>query len=101
AGAVVLRRGEPDEHGAVLFVNIASDGAQEELITVPDRQSHFTMQGQAVYRQAAASMSHAARDVMATVGWAVEDVDWLSAIRRTSGYSRPSPPASALRRIGL
>ena len=35
------------------------------------------MQGQAVYRQAAASMSHAARDVMATVGWAVEDVDWF------------------------
>lgn len=77
AGAVVLRRGEPHEHGAVLDVHIGSDGSQEELITVPDRRSHFTMQGQAVYRQAVASMSDMARRAMTTVGWSVEDVDWF------------------------
>jgi 3-oxoacyl-[acyl-carrier-protein] synthase III len=75
AGAVVLRRGEPHEHGAVLGVTIGSDGSQEELITVPDRRSHFTMQGQSVYRQAVASMSAEALKIMTTVGWAVEDVD--------------------------
>lgn len=77
AGAVVLRRGEPDEHGAVLTVNIGSDGTGEELITVADRQSHFTMQGQAVYRQAVVSMADSASRAMADVGWTVEDVDWF------------------------
>lgn len=77
AGAVVLRRGEPDEHGAVLQVSIGSDGTQEELITVVDRQSHFTMQGQAVYRQAVVSMADSASGAMADVGWKVEDVDWF------------------------
>ena len=77
AGAVVLRRGEPDEQGAVLTVNIGSDGTQEELITVPDRQSYFTMQGQAVYRQAVVTMADSSSRAMAEVGWAVEDVDWF------------------------
>jgi 3-oxoacyl-[acyl-carrier-protein] synthase-3 len=75
AGAVVLRRGGPDEHGAVLKVTIGSDGTQEELITVADRQSHFTMQGQAVYRQAVVSMADSASRAMADVGWTVGDVD--------------------------
>ena len=77
AGAVVLRRGEPDEHGAVLTVSIGSDGTQEDLITVPDAQSHFTMQGQAVYRQAVVTMADSASRAMADVGWTVEDVDWF------------------------
>jgi 3-oxoacyl-[acyl-carrier-protein] synthase-3 len=77
AGAVVLRRGEPDEHGAVLKVNIGSDGTQEELITVTDRQSYFTMQGQTVYRQAVVTMAESATRAMADVGWKVEDVDWF------------------------
>jgi 3-oxoacyl-[acyl-carrier-protein] synthase-3 len=77
AGAVVLRRGEPDEHGAVLGVDIASDGAGEDLIIVPDRDSHFTMQGQAVYRQAVAAMSDAALRMTSAVGWSVDDVDWI------------------------
>ena len=77
AGAVVLRRGEPDEDGAVLHVEIGSDGTQEELITVPDRESHFTMQGQAVYRQAVASMAETSTRAMTTVGWSVDDLDWF------------------------
>ena len=77
AGAVVLRRGESDEPGAVLGVSIGSDGSQEDLITVVDRQSHFTMQGQAVYRQAVVSMADSASRAMADVGWTVDDVDWF------------------------
>jgi 3-oxoacyl-[acyl-carrier-protein] synthase III len=77
AGAVVLRRGEDYEPGAVLGVSIGSDGSQEDLITVVDRQSHFTMQGQAVYRQAVVSMADSASRAMADVGWTVDDVDWF------------------------
>ena len=77
AGAVVLRRGTPDEQGAVLAVNIGSDGTQEDLITVLDRLSHFTMQGPTVYRQAVVSMADNASRAMADVGWTVEDVDWF------------------------
>ena len=77
AGAVVLRRGEPHEQGAVLDVTIGSDGTQEELITVPVGQPHFTMQGQTVYRQAVASMSAEAVKAMEAVGWSVDDVDWF------------------------
>jgi 3-oxoacyl-[acyl-carrier-protein] synthase-3 len=77
AGAVVLRRGTADEHGAVVGVDIASDGAQEELIIVPDRDSHFAMQGQTVYREAVAAMSDAARRMIRSAGWSVDDVDWL------------------------
>lgn len=77
AGAVVLRRGEAGEHGAVLDVGIGSDGSQEDLITVPDNRSHFTMQGPTVYRQAVASMSDGARRAMTAVGWTVDDVDWF------------------------
>jgi 3-oxoacyl-[acyl-carrier-protein] synthase III len=77
AGAVVLRRGEQDEPGAVLGVSIGSDGSQEDLITVVDRQSQFTMQGQAVYRQAVVSMADSASRAMADVGWTVDDVDWF------------------------
>jgi 3-oxoacyl-[acyl-carrier-protein] synthase III len=77
AGAVVLRRGEDYEPGAVLGVSIGSDGSQEDLITVVDRQSHFTLHGQAVYRQAVVSMADSASRAMADVGWTVDDVDWF------------------------
>ena len=35
------------------------------------------MQGQAVYRQAVARRSEDALDIMSTVGWTAEDVDWF------------------------
>ena len=77
AGAVVLRRGEPGEQGAVLGVSIGSDGTQEDLITVPAAQPYFTMQGQTVYRQAVVGMAESASRAMADVGWTVDDVDWF------------------------
>jgi 3-oxoacyl-[acyl-carrier-protein] synthase-3 len=77
AGAVVLRRGEPGEQGAVLGVSIGSDGTQEDLITVPASQPYFTMQGQTVYREAVVGMAESASRAMADVGWTVDDVDWF------------------------
>lgn len=73
AGAVVLRAGEADEPGALLAVELGSDGAFAELITV--RDGWFTMQGQAVYRHAVTRMTGAAHDVLARTGWAPGDVD--------------------------
>jgi 3-oxoacyl-[acyl-carrier-protein] synthase-3 len=73
AGAVVLRAGEADEPGAVLNVELGSDGALTELITV--RDGWFAMQGQAVYRHAVTRMAGAARDVLTRTGWRPEDVD--------------------------
>jgi 3-oxoacyl-[acyl-carrier-protein] synthase-3 len=73
AGAVVLRAGEADEPGALLAVELGSDGALADLITV--RDGWFAMQGQAVYRQAVTRMAGAARDVLARTGWQPEDVD--------------------------
>ena len=61
----------------MLTVSIGSDGTQEDLITVADRQSHFTMQGQTVYRQAVVTMADSASRALADVGWTVEDVDWF------------------------
>jgi 3-oxoacyl-[acyl-carrier-protein] synthase III len=77
AGAIVLRRGTADEPGAVLDVHLGSDGNQEDLITVPDRNSYFTMQGQTVFRQAVVRMAECATRAMGEVGWTVEDVDWF------------------------
>ncbi|MGW4215267.1 beta-ketoacyl-ACP synthase 3 [Lentzea sp. NPDC004789] len=72
AGAVVLRAGEADEPGALLAVELGSDGALADLITV--RDGWFAMQGQAVYRQAVTRMAGAARAVLARTGWQPEDV---------------------------
>lgn len=89
AGAVVLKAGEPDDAGAVHAVELGSDGALADLITVraggsrqPDRGNAedpadlwFSLQGQAVYRHAVTRMTDAARNVLKKAGWTIEDVD--------------------------
>ncbi|MFD8493130.1 beta-ketoacyl-ACP synthase III [Amycolatopsis sp. NPDC059657] len=89
AGAVVLRAGEADEPGALHTVELGSDGALADLITIraggsrhPGRDEvidqadlWFAMRGQAVYRHAVTRMADAARAAMARVGWAPGDVD--------------------------
>lgn len=89
AGAIVLRAGTRDEPGALLDVELGSDGTLEDLITVraggsrhPDRTRPvdpadlwFAMQGQAVYRHAVTTMAKTARTVLDRTGWRVEDVD--------------------------
>lgn len=89
AGAVVLRAGDADEPGALLAVQLGSDGELADLITVraggsrqPDRANPadpadlwFSMRGQAVYRHAVRRMAGAAQDVLRRVGWDVTDID--------------------------
>ncbi|MFC4943700.1 beta-ketoacyl-ACP synthase III [Pseudonocardia sp. GCM10023141] len=88
AGAVVLRGAELGEDGAILDIELGSDGAMENLIIVPGGGSRrpasddpadafFTMQGQSVYRHAVGFMTAATRSVLARVGWAPGDVDWF------------------------
>lgn len=77
AAAVVLSPGDAGDPGAVLAVDLGSDGTQQDLITVADRQSSFTMQGQAVYRQAVSAMANATRTVVDRIGWSVDDLDWF------------------------
>ncbi|SER89799.1 3-oxoacyl-[acyl-carrier-protein] synthase III [Lentzea xinjiangensis] len=92
AGACVLRAGRSDEPGAVLGVELGSDGGLRELIIVPDGGSrqrsagdsaatvsgkYFSMQGKAVYKHAVRRMTQATLDVLDRVGWSVQDVDLL------------------------
>lgn len=75
AGAVVLRRGQAWEQGALLGFDLGSDGASWDAIHVPgkheqpDGERWFTMRGRAVYLSAIERMSASARKVM-------EDCDW-------------------------
>ncbi|GAA2858548.1 beta-ketoacyl-ACP synthase III [Pseudonocardia halophobica] len=85
AGAAVLRAGgartghAPTVHDIVL----GSDGGQEDLIITPGGGSRepgsderwFTMQGQAVYRQAVDRMTGSTREILDRTGWAVDEVD--------------------------
>lgn len=75
AGAVVLRRGEASEPGAVGPVVLGSDGTGRDLISVED--GYFQMRGRAVFRQAVERMAQAARAAAGSVGWPVAEVDRL------------------------
>jgi 3-oxoacyl-[acyl-carrier-protein] synthase-3 len=92
AGAVVLRRGSPDERGAIGPVMLGSDGERAHLITVEaggsrqrsqgtaagERAGYFQMQGREVYRHAIERMSAAATDALDAAGWRLDDVDRLA-----------------------
>jgi 3-oxoacyl-[acyl-carrier-protein] synthase-3 len=91
AGAVVLRRGNIDEPGALLAFDLGSDGDLTDLITVRaggskyplsvgqavTEEHRFTMQGRAVYRQATRWMTASANAVLAKVGWQPGELDWF------------------------
>ncbi|MEU9054297.1 beta-ketoacyl-ACP synthase III [Streptomyces sp. NPDC048384] len=93
AGAVVLRRGDPDEPGALGPSVLGSDGSLRELITVqaggskepldpadPELEGrYFTMQGRSVFRHAVGRMTAVAAEVRERAGWRPEDVDCLVA----------------------
>ncbi|NJQ01286.1 ketoacyl-ACP synthase III [Streptomyces sp. PLAI1-29] len=97
AGAVVLRRGAPDEPGALGPFDLGSDGALADLLAVPaggSRQraadgglGHATvpaddwylrMAGRPLYTQAVDRMSQSARSALKKADWAVADVDWFA-----------------------
>ncbi|MFI9630285.1 beta-ketoacyl-ACP synthase III [Streptomyces sp. NPDC052042] len=89
AGAVVLRAGRADEPGALGPLDLGSDGAHEDMISVaaggsrlpadPARTSHaerhFAMRGKEVFRHALSRMTASARTVLDRVGLTVDDVD--------------------------
>jgi 3-oxoacyl-[acyl-carrier-protein] synthase-3 len=91
AGAAVLRAGRADEMGAIGPFTLGSDGRGVDLIMVPAGGSrlpydnanrdepdwYFTMQGQAVYRQAIDVMARSSMRVLELSGWPVSAVDWL------------------------
>lgn len=95
AGAVVLRAGRPDELGAIGPFTLGSDGNGADLIMVPaggsrhprgsgsgrpaiaESDQYFTMQGQAVYRQAVETMTRSSARVLDLKGWSPSAVDWL------------------------
>ncbi|MDX3763697.1 beta-ketoacyl-ACP synthase III [Streptomyces sp. AK02-04a] len=88
AGAVLLRRGDSGEPGAIHAVELGSSGAGSDLITVagggsripgreqqvPREQRYFRMQGREVYRQAVARMTSSARSVLDRVQWSPSSV---------------------------
>ncbi|MEV5431734.1 beta-ketoacyl-ACP synthase 3 [Streptomyces sp. NPDC052701] len=89
AGAVLLRRGEPGEPGALLGFDLGTDGAHADLITVPAGGSRhratgqppaqgdhfFRMQGSEVYKHAVVRMSGSVRALADRIGWRTEDID--------------------------
>jgi 3-oxoacyl-[acyl-carrier-protein] synthase-3 len=91
AGAAVLRRGEPDEPGAIAGFDLGSDGSKKDCITVPaggsrERVGHaeaaasdryFTMRGKEVFTEAVHRMAESSRRLAASVDWPLETVDHL------------------------
>ncbi|MFF1903045.1 beta-ketoacyl-ACP synthase 3 [Kitasatospora sp. NPDC058218] len=87
AAAVLLRRGDPTEPGALLETDWGSDGAGSDLITVAGggtrlpgsgglrrEERYFRMRGRPVYAHAVRRMAASAATVLATTGWHPGDV---------------------------
>lgn len=95
AGAVVLRRGESTERGAIGPIRLGSDGGGADLLSIPGgacRQraatglGHTTlpvenwylhMDGPAIFGHAVNRMTQSARVVLSQTGWSCDDVDWF------------------------
>ncbi|MBA2576791.1 MAG: ketoacyl-ACP synthase III [Euzebyaceae bacterium] len=91
AGAVVLRRGDADEPGAIGPFDLGSDGDRADLLAIPaggsrrpvdatalaERANYLFMDGKEVYRQAVTRMVASSRKVLDRAGWTIEDVDRL------------------------
>jgi 3-oxoacyl-[acyl-carrier-protein] synthase III len=91
AGAVVVGRGEPGEHGALGPFDLGSDGEQLGLLCVPaggsrrpldaegiaERANYLKMDGREVYRQAVSRMAESSRALLARADLDVDDIDWF------------------------
>lgn len=89
AGAVTLRRGTTDEAGAVLTVDLGSDGTLKDLVGIPGNGSrhrstgrpahpdeqYLFMHGKEVFVQAVRRMAQSSTTALAQVGWSVDEVD--------------------------
>lgn len=97
AGAVVLRRGKPDEPGAFGPFDLGSDGTLADLLaipaggsrqrsadaglghgTVPAADWYLRMEGRPLYTQAVERMTQSALTVLKRADWPVADVDWFA-----------------------
>ncbi|MGP3990784.1 beta-ketoacyl-ACP synthase 3 [Streptomyces sp. 3N207] len=76
AGAMVLRRGQAWEDGALGPMVLGSDGTHADLIEAA-RPGTLRMQGADVFRHATARMSAASTQAVAAAGWRMEDIDRL------------------------
>lgn len=98
AGAVVLRRGMPEEPGALGGFDLGSDGSRADLLAIPaggSRQRstsgglgqgstpladwYLRMEGPPLFVQAVSRMSASAHRALALAGWTVDDLDWFVA----------------------
>ncbi|MDJ0396224.1 beta-ketoacyl-ACP synthase III [Rhodococcus sp. G-MC3] len=88
AGAAIVRAGDRDEPGAILSLDLGSDGSLADLIAVggggsrtrpenPELDPYFRMQGGAVFLEAVRRMEESTRAVLAATGWATDDLDRL------------------------
>ncbi|MFJ3673412.1 beta-ketoacyl-ACP synthase 3 [Streptomyces sp. NPDC090106] len=74
AGALVVRRGERSEPGAVGPVILGADGRHADALVVPHGQ-FMRMRGREVFQHAVIRMSQAAEEAAAAAGWSLGDVD--------------------------
>lgn len=95
AGAVVLRKGDEDEPGAIGPFDLGSDGADADLLAIPSggarqrsavglghgilprKDWYLHMEGRAIFGHAVARITQSAQAVLGRVGWSCTDVDWL------------------------
>ncbi|MBM0274315.1 beta-ketoacyl-ACP synthase 3 [Micromonospora tarensis] len=86
AGAVVLRRGAPEESGALGPFDLGSDGANSEVVHIPgggarhraapgDRAPFLTMAGRELFRHAVHRMQASSRRAVERAGWALTEID--------------------------
>lgn len=88
AGAVVIKAGFLGQLGAIAEVELHSDGALSELITVEgggakaraagrDGNAYIQMQGRSTFMEAVRHMEEVTRAVVKSSGWALNDVDFV------------------------
>lgn len=91
AGAVVLRGGTSDEPGAVLAVDLGSDGTGKDFATIPGgggrersarpepnpHDRYLRLHGKEIFAQAVRRMEHSSAAALTKVGWSVDQVDHL------------------------
>ncbi|WP_367435237.1 beta-ketoacyl-ACP synthase 3 [Streptomyces celluloflavus] len=74
AAAIVVRRGQSGEPGAMGPVILGADGRHADALVVPHGQ-FMRMRGREMFQHAVTRMSQAAEQAAAAAGWSLGDVD--------------------------
>jgi 3-oxoacyl-[acyl-carrier-protein] synthase-3 len=95
AGAVVLRKGDKDEPGAIGPFDLGSDGSRADLLaisaggsrqrsaaglglaTTPVEDWYLRMDGHAIFTQAVTRIARSVQTVLKRAQWSCADVDWF------------------------